>query len=150
MQFSEIFSHLFVSDQKSIWAAPRYPLCVEPEQIGDEILFRHTSVSSTYPGTSVLPSYFFFFFAHQKYVLPSALDLAADMEVNLVADMEVNLVADMEVDMVADIEMDIVANMEVDMVANMEVDTVADMVTDKEVQKMMNEVTKDDKDIVGE
>ena len=142
MQFYEIFSHLFVSDQKSIWAAPRYPLCVEPEQIGDEILFRHTSVSSTYPGTSVLPSSFFFFFAHQKYVLPSALDLAADMEVNLVADMEV--------DMVADIEMDIVANMEVDMVANMEVDTVADMVTDKEVQKMMNEVTKDDKDIVGE
>ena len=142
VQFSEIFVHLFVSDQKPIWAAPRYPLCVESGQIGDEILFRHTSVSSTYPGTSVLPSYFFFFFAHQKYVQPSALDLAADMEVNLVADMEG--------DMVADIEMDIVANMEVDMVANMEVDTVADMVTDKEVQKIMNEVTKDDKDIVGE
>ena len=64
--------------------------------------------------------------------------------------MEVNLVADMEVDMVADIEMDIVANMEVDMVANMEVDTVADMVTDKEVHKMMNEVTKNVNDIVGE
>ena len=42
-------------------------------------------------------------------------------------DMEVNMVADMEVDMVADMGMD--------------------MVDDKEVHKMMNDVTKD---IVGE
>ena len=43
-----------------------------------------------------------------------------------------------------------VADMEVEKVANMEVDMVADIVDDKKVHKMMNEVTKDVKDIARE
>ena len=51
--------------------------------------------------TVLLPSHFFIF-ALQGLVLPSALDMVANMVAEMVADMEMDMVADMEVNKVAD------------------------------------------------
>ena len=48
--------------------------------------------------TVLLPSHFFIF-ALQGLVLPSALDMVANMVAEMVADMEMDMVADMEVNM---------------------------------------------------
>ena len=77
-------------------------------------MFRHASVSNTYPGQSIRPSVspssvrdtLGFPFCQRPWDLTVAdmvADMAADMEVHMVADMEVDKVADMVADMFADI-----------------------------------------------
>ena len=67
--------------------------------------FRHTSVSSTYPGPSVRQS---IPFCQRLWALTKhrddivVADMAADMEVHMVADMEVDKVADKMADMVVE------------------------------------------------
>ena len=68
-------------------------------------IFRHSSVSSTYPGPSVVVRDTFGFpFCQRSWDLTKCRDdiAVADMVADKAADMEVHMVADMKVDKVAD------------------------------------------------
>ena len=75
-------------------------------------IFRHASMSSTYPGPSVGPSVrisFEFSICQRLWDLTKCRDNIA------VADMVADMAADMEVHMVPNMEVDKVANMAADM-----------------------------------
>ena len=67
-------------------------------------VFRLASVSSTYPGQSVVHNSFGFSFCQRLCDLTKRQDdiAVADMVADKAADMEVHMVADMKVDKVAD------------------------------------------------